>query len=148
MKRHLCSGETIFAKLLLAALPAMLLASCSSGGQVGGAPPPATGISLTRIAGVFTSPVAISNAGDGNGRLFVVEQGGAVKIIRNGTVAARPFLNISSLVTAGGEQGLLGIAFPPGFATRQNFYVNYIRKCTYYLSMGNTRRNTFNIYFD
>lgn len=48
--------------------------------------------------------MAITNAGDGSGRLFVVEQVGAVRIVRNGAVAAQPFLNISSLVTAGGEQ--------------------------------------------
>jgi len=133
MKRYLCAGRAL---LLRVALPVVLLASCSGGGgsQVANAPPPATSISLTSVAGGFASPVAIANAGDGSGRLFVVEQGGAVRIMRNGTVAAQPFLNISSLVTAGGEQGLLGIAFPPGFATRQNFYVNYTNRT----GIGNT----------
>jgi glucose/arabinose dehydrogenase len=78
--------------------------------------------------------VTITNAGDGSGRLFVVEQGGAVRIVRSGAVAARPFLNISSLVTPGGEQGLLGLAFPPGYAARQSFYVNYINRT----GVGNT----------
>jgi len=115
--------------LLQAALPALLLASCSGGGGGGGnPPPPATSISLTRVADGFTRPVAIGNAGDGSGRLFVVEQGGTVRIVRNGTVAPQPFLDISALVTAGGEQGLLGIAFPPGFAARQSFYINYINR--------------------
>jgi len=116
-------------------LAAMLLVSCSSGGgSVVSATPPATSISLTRVAGGFTRPVAIASAGDGSGRLFIVEQGGTVRILRNGTVAANPFLNITSLVTAGGEQGLLGIAFPPGFTTRQSFYVNYTNKA----GIGNT----------
>jgi glucose/arabinose dehydrogenase len=95
---------------------------------------PATSISLTQVASGFSGPVAITNAGDGSGRLFVVEQGGAVRIVRNGAVAAQPFLNISGLVTAGGEQGLLGIAFPPGFSTRRSFYVNYINRT----GIGNT----------
>jgi len=128
MKRSIRTLGNIFASLLLA--------SCSSGGsgQVATAPPPATSISLTPAATGFASPVAIANAGDGSGRLFVVEQGGAIRIVRNGTVAAQPFLNISSLVTAGGEQGLLGIAFPPGFSARRNFYVNYINRT----GIGNT----------
>jgi len=132
MKRYLRVGRTLIARLL----PAVLLASCSGGGgsQIASAPPPATSISLTPVAGGFASPVAIANAGDGSGRLFVVEQGGAVRIMRSGTVAAQPFLNISSLVTAGGEQGLLGIAFPPGFAARRNFYVNYTNRT----GIGNT----------
>jgi glucose/arabinose dehydrogenase len=123
-------------ELLLVALSALMLISCSGGGaaQVASAPPPASSISLTKVVGGFTNPVAITNAGDGSGRLFVVEQGGTVRILRNGAVMAQPFLNISSLVIAGGEQGLLGLAFPPGFSTRQSFYVNYINRT----GIGNT----------
>jgi len=90
---------------------------------------------LTQVAGGFNHPVAITNAGDGSGRLFVVEQGGTIKFIRNGAVSATPFLNISSLVTpTGGEQGLLGLAFPPGFPTRNSFYVDYTNRT----GIGNT----------
>jgi glucose/arabinose dehydrogenase len=103
------------------------LSACGSGNGSATAPPsfpPA--ISLTRVAGGFAQPVTITHAGDGSGRLFVVEQGGRIRIIRNGAVAPTPFLDISNLVTpAGGEQGLLGLAFPPGFTTRGTFYVNY-----------------------
>jgi len=120
---------------------ALLLVSCSGGGsgQSASVPPPviitpATSITLTQVAVGFSSPVAITNAGDGSGRLFVAEQGGAIRIVRNGAVAARPFLNISSLVTSGSEQGLLGLAFPPGFSARQSFYVNYINRS----GIGNT----------
>lgn len=125
--------------LLLLALTALLLMSCSGGGGQDSTtdPPtatPATSISLTQFAVGFSSPVAITSAGDGSGRLFVVEQGGAVRIVRNGAVAPQPFLDISSLVTAGGEQGLLGLAFPPGFSVRRNFYVNYINRT----GIGNT----------
>jgi glucose/arabinose dehydrogenase len=81
------------------------------------------------VAGGFNHPVAITNAGDGSGRLFVAEQGGLIKFIRNGTVSSTPFLDISGQVTpAGGEQGLLGLVFPPGFPTRNNFYVNFTNR--------------------
>jgi glucose/arabinose dehydrogenase len=87
------------------------------------------------VAGGFIQPVAITHAGDGSGRLFVVEQGGTVRIVRNGVVQPTPFLNITSLVTpAGGEQGLLGLVFPPGFAARGTFYVNYTNRT----AVGNT----------
>lgn len=119
----------------------MLLLSCGGGGgsgQPGGVPPPpvppATSISLNLVASGFTSPVAMANAGDGSGRLFIVEKGGTVRILRNGIVAPRPFLNISSLVTSGGEQGLLGLAFPPSYPVRQSFYVNYTNRT----GIGNT----------
>jgi glucose/arabinose dehydrogenase len=95
---------------------------------------PAT-ITLTRLAGGFSQPTTITHAGDGSGRLFVVEQGGTIRIIRNGAVSPTPFLNITSLVTpTGGEQGLLGLAFPPGFSARHNFYVNYTNRT----GIGNT----------
>jgi hypothetical protein len=128
MKPFDCRAWKTISALLMTALPALLLVSCHGGGQGASAPPPATSIVLTQVAAGFTSPVAITNAGDGSGRLFVVEQGGAVRIVRNGAVEPRPFLNISSQVTAGGEQGLLGLAFPSGFSTRQSFYINYINR--------------------
>jgi glucose/arabinose dehydrogenase len=90
---------------------------------------------LTKVAGGITHPTAIVNAGDGSGRLFLVEQGGRIKILRNGKVLPAPFLDISHLVTRdGGEQGLLGLAFPPDFAHRKNFYINYTNKT----GIGNT----------
>ncbi len=82
-------------------------------------------IRLVPYAGGLASPVHITHAGDGSGRLFVVEQGGIIKIIRNGVVQPTPFLNISSRVSCCGERGLLSIAFPPGYAGKGYFYVNY-----------------------
>ena len=84
-------------------------------------------ISLILTAGGFVQPVGIAHAGDGSGRLFIVEQGGLVKIIKNGTVVATPFLNVSSLLKSSiGEQGLLGIAFPRGYGPGKNsLYTNY-----------------------
>ena len=102
---------------------------------------PAT-ISLSKVSGGFNRPVTITNAGDGSGRLFVVEQAGSIRIIQNGAVLAAPFLNISSLVkSTGSEQGLLGLAFPPDFATRRSFYVNFTNR----VAVGNTVIARFNL---
>ncbi len=66
----------------------------------------------------------ISNCGDG--RLFAVQQGGSIRIITDSmTVLPTPFLDIYALVYYSGEQGLLGMAFDPGYATNGHFYVNY-----------------------
>jgi hypothetical protein len=73
----------------------------------------------------FDSPTDIQHSGDGTGRLFVVEQDGLVRVLREDAVLPRPFLDIRSRTRAGGERGLLGLAFPPGFAQKQRFYVNY-----------------------
>jgi glucose/arabinose dehydrogenase len=74
---------------------------------------------------VFDSPVFVTHAGDGTGRLFVVEQAGTIRVVAGGRVLPAPFLDIRSLVVAGGEQGLLGLAFHPQFATNGLFYVYY-----------------------
>ena len=86
---------------------------------------PLQGITLRRVVGGLSSPIGMTNAGDGSGRAFVIEQGGAIRIVRNGRLFSRPFLDISSLVSTGGEQGLLGLAFHPRFETNRRFYVNY-----------------------
>jgi len=70
-------------------------------------------------------PVAIANAGDASGRLFIVEKGGRIRVVKGGALLSTPMLDISASVSTGFEQGLLGIAFPPGFAAKQYFYVNY-----------------------
>lgn len=81
-------------------------------------------ISLTQFASGFTDPVEITHAGDS--RLFVVQQGGLIKIVNaNGTTNATPFLNLSSIISSGGERGLLGLAFHPNYATNGFFFVNY-----------------------
>jgi len=81
-------------------------------------------ISLTQFATGFTNPVEITHAGDS--RLFVVQQGGLIKIVNaNGTTNATPFLNLSSIISTGGERGLLGLAFHPNYATNGYFFVNY-----------------------
>jgi len=81
-------------------------------------------IGLETFATGFSSPVEISNAGDS--RLFVVEKGGKIKILNsNKTTNATPFLDISGLVSTGSEQGLLGLAFHPNYASNGLFFINY-----------------------
>jgi len=78
-----------------------------------------------QIATGFGSPTDIQDPGDGSGRLFFVSQDGAIRIFRNGAIASQPFLNIKSKISIDSERGLLGLAFPPGYAQKQRFYVDY-----------------------
>lgn len=79
---------------------------------------------LELFAQGFNAPVEIKTAGDD--RLFVVEQGGIIKILNaDGTVNPTPFLNVSGIISSGGERGLLGLAFAPDYETTGRFYVNY-----------------------
>lgn len=66
----------------------------------------------------------------GDGRLFVVEQGGVIRLMSGGSLQATPFLDLGAKVATGGERGLLGLAFDPGYAVNGRFYVNYIDKTT------------------
>ncbi len=88
---------------------------------------PALEIRLDSVADGFDQAVAVRSAGDGSGRLFVLERRGFIRIIdRQGQVLAQPFLDIDALITVINEDGLLGLAFHPDFSTNGLFYVNYI----------------------
>ena len=104
-----------------------LTVGCNGGSsnRVPAPPPPTLQVELVLVASGFTSPLDIQQAGDGSGRLFVVEQGGTIKIIQSGNVLGTPYLDISSSVASGGELGLLGLAFHPNFTSNGCFYVNY-----------------------
>ncbi len=82
-------------------------------------------IGLSLVKNGFSSPVLVTSPRDGSGRLFVVEQTGRIKIIKNGATLPTPFLDLHSLITTGGERGLLGLAFHPNFASHPFVYVNY-----------------------
>ena len=82
-------------------------------------------IQLQLVASGLASPVTVTNASDGSGRLFIVQQPGQILILINGTILPTPFLDISDLVSCCGEQGLLGLAFHPDYATNGFFYVDY-----------------------
>ena len=65
----------------------------------------------------FESPLDVTNAGDGSGRLFVAEQAGRIRIVKDGALVERPFLDITGRIASGGERGLLGLAFHPDYPT-------------------------------
>ncbi len=79
------------------------------------------GFTETQVASGLSDPTAMELAPDG--RLFVAEQGGQLRIIKNGTLLATPFVSLS--VNAAGERGLLGVTFDPDFARNQYVYVYY-----------------------
>ena len=82
------------------------------------------GVALKRI-GNFEAPVFVTGAPGYPRLLFVVEQPGRIVVLKNGRRLARPFLDIRGRVTAGGEQGLLSVAFPPDYRSSGRFYVYY-----------------------
>ncbi len=83
-------------------------------------------LSLERIATGLEKPLFLTHAGDGSGRLFLVEQPGRIVIWRDGTLLPEPFLDIRDRVNdLANERGLLGLAFPPDHVKSLQFYVNY-----------------------
>jgi glucose/arabinose dehydrogenase len=88
----------------------------------------------------LSSPLEVATAADGTGRLFVVEQTGRIRIVQDGQLVTTPYLDISDRVQAGGERGLLGVAFPPGFGDAQMaFFVHYSD------TEGNTTVSSFQV---
>jgi len=87
-------------------------------------PPARTTPKIETVATGLSGPVYLT-APDGDDRLFVVEKSGRIKIIDGGTVQGTPFLNVATLVSGGSEQGLLGMAFHPKYASNGLFYVSY-----------------------
>jgi glucose/arabinose dehydrogenase len=102
-------------------------------------------ITLDPMVGGLVSPVFVSHAGDGTGRLFIVEQAGRILIFQNGNLEKTPFLDVRDRVTSGGELGLLSVAFHPDFRNNGRFFVNYTDRrpnlksfiSEYHVSSGN-----------
>ncbi len=89
-------------------------------------PPDQVQVRLEPIYDGFELPVFLTHAGDGSGRLFVVEKTGKIWVIDGGEKQPAPFLDVSAkITTAGNEQGLLGLAFAPNFAASGHFFINY-----------------------
>ena len=85
----------------------------------------APNVRLDEVVTGVELPVLIVHAADNSGRMFVAEQKGRIRIVQDGRLLDSPFLDISNRVSCCGEQGLFGIAFPPGYAASQHFYVSY-----------------------
>ncbi len=129
--------------LLIAMIGTIALVGCARSTPVIVAPPattatpsPATeasgpvpldelAVTLEQVAKGFDRPLFVTNAGDGTGRLYVVEQGGRISVIEPGDGAITGFLDVEGLISDGGERGLLGLAFSPDYADSGELYVNY-----------------------
>ena len=113
--------------LFAVALPAGLACDSKQGGgptNPNPPPPPPFEISLVPVASGFSNPVFMTSP-PGDSRLFVVQQNGLIRIVRNGLPLDPPFLDISALTSDGYERGLLGMAFRPDFASSRRYYVCY-----------------------
>jgi uncharacterized protein (TIGR03437 family) len=88
-----------------------------------------TNTRLIPVASGLSSPLYLTNARDGSGRLFILERPGRIRVMRRGETSpvTRPFLDITAKVMLGGERGLLGLAFHPEYKTNRRFFVNYTR---------------------
>ncbi|MDP9401011.1 MAG: PQQ-dependent sugar dehydrogenase, partial [Actinomycetota bacterium] len=105
--------------LALGLAVALLAAGCAEEAAAG-----SPGVRLVRV-GTFATPVHVTAPAADRRRLFVVEQRGVVRVVRRGRVLRRPFLDLRDRVRAGGEQGLLSLAFAPDYARSRRFYVYY-----------------------
>jgi glucose/arabinose dehydrogenase len=107
--------------LIAALLP---LVGCS---DVSG--PAATGqpveVTLDPVVSGLSSPVFLTAPSGDLDRLFVVERPGRIRIVRNDAVETTPYLDVSASISAGGERGLLGLAFHPDYAQNGRFFVNF-----------------------
>jgi glucose/arabinose dehydrogenase len=104
-------------------------------------------ISSQLVTGGLSFPVAVVQDPTQANVQFVAEQGGKIRVVRNGALEPSDFLDISPLVSSGGERGLLGLAFAPDYATSRRFFVNYTREpdghtviSRYLRSAGDPRR--------
>jgi glucose/arabinose dehydrogenase len=102
------------------AVAALLLATTLTAAIAGAATLPA-GFTESQLAAGLSNPTAMAFAPDG--RLFVCEQGGRLRIIKNGALLSAPFVQVT--VSSVGERGLLGVTFDPGFAQNGFVYVYY-----------------------
>jgi len=103
------------------ALVAAVALACgkSAVAPVAGAP------TLQLVSGALSSPVYLTAPPGDTNRLFVVEQGGTIRVMRHDTLLATPFLDVSGHILSGGERGLLSMAFHPLYAANGRFYVYF-----------------------
>lgn len=111
------------ADVILFVLASLLIFSLYSTTRATTLPPNYT---ETQVAGGLASPVAMEFAPDG--RLFVSEQAGKVRVIKNGALLATPFVDLTSKVDSTGERGVVGIAFDPNFSANHYVYIYYTAK--------------------
>lgn len=121
-------------------LAAVGAGSCSS--DAGPSLPFGEGVRLAPVATGLSSPLYLTAPPGDLNRLFIVEKTGAIRIVKDGALLPTPFLDLSAQVSGGGEQGLLGLAFYPDYATTGRFVVHYTD------AAGDTRLSLFQVSSD
>jgi glucose/arabinose dehydrogenase len=106
---------------------AFVLAACGGAALLTGASARGDALHLVRVAH-FDAPVYATAAPGEPGNLYVVEQPGRIRVLAGGRIRSTPFLDITSQVLSGGEQGLLSVAFDPNYKKTRRFYVDYTDK--------------------
>ena len=114
------TAVTAAATLLLGSVASVSFAQIPKGDVI---------VELETVASGLIAPLEVTHAGDGSGRLFIVEQTGQIRIVEGGVLLPAPFLDIADLVPALNpffdERGLLGVAFHPSYASNGRFFVRY-----------------------
>lgn len=82
-------------------------------------------IVLNPVVSGLNAPIFATHAGDGSGRIFIVQKSGEIMIWNGATLNSTPFLDISSLISTANEQGLLGLAFDPNYSSSGYFFIAY-----------------------
>lgn len=106
------------ARVIAALVTALLLVACQAPAHTAQAQ-----VRLSLVTKGMKRPVVVTHAGDA--RLFVVEQAGVIRIVKDGSLLPEPFLDITARVSSSGERGLLGLAFPRDYAESGRFYAYY-----------------------
>jgi len=130
----------------LLACVGLLLASGSGASACSGntpsEPPAGTGVGLQEVVSGLSFPLYLTAPAGDLARLFVVEKTGGIRIVKDGVLLPDPFLDLSAQVSSGSEQGLLGLAFDPEYATNGRFLVHYTDLA------GNTALSRFQVSAD
>lgn len=123
--RDMNAGKRLFVRMAMVWAATFVISGLAIDAQA--APPP---ISLTTVKTGLDLPIGITHAGDGSGRLFLNLQRGTIVIWNGSAILPTPFLDLTTLASCCGEQGLLGVAFHPQYRTNGFFYVNYTDRST------------------
>ncbi|MEX2156198.1 MAG: PQQ-dependent sugar dehydrogenase [Gemmatimonadales bacterium] len=107
------------------AMSAITLCLACGNAIISPAPPPPPGTPALQLIDSFVSPVFATSPPADSQRLFVVEQAGRIRVLRNDTLLGSVFLDLRGRINAGGEEGLLSLAFHPQYGTNGRFYVYF-----------------------
>ena len=130
MKRADCSCGPQSQSWLPASLATAALVATGAGDRAAAQTPGPTAVKvptvrLHLVASGLSQPLGVVPPPGDTKRLFIVEKTGYIRVMQNGKLLAKPFLDVHGRVSAGGEQGLLSLAFDPAYATNRRFYVYY-----------------------